>query len=163
MVDNVNGPPKIGRPRKQHPLPKLKPLPRLLNPDITPTPPTGQPYGKELILDIHKADPTKFTRPNITRFMNALCDLIGMVREDLHFWDYEDCPGLKANEPPHLQGTSAVQFIRTSNITIHTLDTLERVYVNIFSCKTFDAAAAGVFTADWFGGVIVQSTVAVRV
>jgi hypothetical protein len=31
------------------------------------------------------------------------------------------------------------------------LDQLKAVYINIFSCKDFDAIAAERFTAKWFG------------
>ena len=58
---------------------------------------------------------------------------------------------------PHLKGTTAVQFILTSNIVIHTLDLLGAVYVNIFSCKDFDPKIAADFTANWFKGKIVNS------
>jgi len=63
---------------------------------------------------------------------------------------------------PHLKGTSAVQFIETSNIVIHTLDILESVYLNIFSCKDFNADAAAKFSAEWFRGEIVDSNVIER-
>jgi S-adenosylmethionine/arginine decarboxylase-like enzyme len=153
---------KRGRPRKEHPLPQLGPMPRRPEPEPAGPAASGKPYGKELILDVHGADPVTFTRPKLTLYMKELCELIDMEREDLHFWDYEDYPDLKAGEPLHLQGTSAVQFIRTSNITIHTLDQLRKVFVNIFSCKDFEAQAAAVFTANYFKGTIAKSTVTER-
>ncbi len=58
---------------------------------------------------------------------------------------------------PHLKGTSAIQFITTSNITIPTLDILKNVYINIFSCKDFDADVARGFSEEWFKGKIVNS------
>lgn len=51
----------------------------------------------------------------------------------------------------HLRGVSAVQFIETSTIVIHSLDILEKVFVNIFSCKPFDHELAAEFTARYFG------------
>jgi len=59
---------------------------------------------------------------------------------------------------PHAVGTSAVCFILTSTIVIHTLDILEKVFVNIFSCKTFDPDVASKFTAEWFKGEVKNST-----
>jgi S-adenosylmethionine/arginine decarboxylase-like enzyme len=53
---------------------------------------------------------------------------------------------------PHLKGTSAIQFITTSNITIHTLDLLGAVYLNIFSCKEFEAEVVKEFSENWFKG-----------
>ena len=44
-------------------------------------------YGKELILDLHDCDASRFTRSSIDQFCAGLCDLIDMERYDLHFWD----------------------------------------------------------------------------
>lgn len=113
-------------------------------------------YGKELILDLHDCNPTTFTRDSIARYFAELCDLIEMEACDLHFWDDADVPEGERQTDPRTTGTSAVQFILTSNITIHTLDKLAAVYVNLFSCKEFDGDAAAEFTGSWFGGRIAQ-------
>ena len=63
----------------------------------------------------------------------------------------------------HLKGTSAVQFILTSNIIIHTLDLLGNVYINIFSCKDFDPENAIKFSKNWFRGEIVNSHIIERI
>src|SRR6266850_7320222 len=111
-----------------------------------------KPYGKELILDIHDCDPSTFTRKSIGKFFRELCDLIEMERCKLCWWDDVGVPEEDKQTLPHLKGTSAIQFIKTSNITIHTLDLLGAVYLNIFSCKDFDAKAAKNFSSKWFGG-----------
>ena len=111
-------------------------------------------YGKELILDLHNCDIDRFNRRDLTSFFVLLCERINMIPEDLHFWDYEDDPkDERLTDPDHLVGTSAVQFIRTSNITIHTLDRLARVYLNIFSCKDFDEIEIINFSKWFFSGV----------
>lgn len=109
-------------------------------------------YGAELIIDLKDCDVSKFTREEITVYMEGLCDLIDMERCDLHFWDDFDVPEGEKETEPHLKGTSAIQFITTSNITIHTLDLLGEVYVNIFSCKDFDSKKAADFTLSFFDG-----------
>lgn len=115
-------------------------------------------YGKELILDVYYCNPKKFTRKAITKYLKILCDKkLLMVREDLHWWDYENDPEEYLIAPAHLKGTSAVQFIRTSNITIHTLDDLKRIYINIFSCKDFSSAVARKFTEEYFGGKTINN------
>ncbi len=108
-------------------------------------------YGKELILDIHNCDSSKFTRSSIRNYFAELCSLIKMDREKLYWWDDHGVPLEEQETEPHLKGTTAVQFIRTSNITIHTLDLLRNAYVNIFSCKEFDTEEAAAFTVKWFG------------
>jgi len=82
--------------------------------------------------------------------MITLCDEIKMQREDLHFWDYDCVPESERPTEAHLLGVSAVQFISTSNIVIHTLELLKAVYVNIFSCKFYDKTIAEKITKDWF-------------
>jgi S-adenosylmethionine/arginine decarboxylase-like enzyme len=108
-------------------------------------------YGIELVLDLHGCDATKFTRPSITEYFERLCVLIDMQREDLHFWDDEGLAEEDKQTSPHTQGTSAVQFILTSSIVIHTLDQLQAVYINIFSCKEYDPKVAEKFSVEWFG------------
>lgn len=109
-----------------------------------------KPYGFELILDLHGCDTSKFNRDCIKEYMIAICEAIKMDREDLYFWDYDGIPEAERPSEAHLLGTSAVQFISTSNIVIHTLDLLKSVYVNIFSCKPFDRNIAENVTKKWF-------------
>jgi len=108
-------------------------------------------FGVELILDLHDCDTSTFTRESISRYLEDLCKLIDMKREELYFWDDIDVPEEERQASPHTQGTSAVQFILTSSIVIHTLDQLSSIYINIFSCKEFDPKLAEKFTVDWFG------------
>ncbi len=119
-------------------------------------------YGKELILDLHDCDASKFRRRSLRKYFKELCELIDMKRCELHFWDDAGVPKKDRQTSPHTKGISAVQFILTSNITIHTLDILKRVYINIFSCKDFDDEEAMYFTRRWFKGKIVQRKVIER-
>lgn len=121
-----------------------------------------KPYGKELIIDLHKCDVSTFNRPSLENYFAELCDLIKMNRCALHFWDDLDTSPEEKQTSPHTTGTSAIQFILTSNITIHTLDLLKNVYINIFSCKEFDAKIAEDFTKKWFKGEVVNSVLVER-
>ncbi len=111
---------------------------------------TREPYGFELILDLHDCDVSTFNRKSLEGYFEKLCEAIDMQREDLHFWDYDGVPQNELPEEAHLLGTSAVQFITTSNIVIHTLELLEAAYINIFSCKPFDRDVAEKITKEWF-------------
>ena len=75
-------------------------------------------YGKELILDLHNCPATLFTRENIRCFMKELCDEIGMTPHVLHFWDDVDVPEAERQTDPKTKGTSAVQFLMESNVTV---------------------------------------------
>ena len=108
-------------------------------------------YGKELIIDLNECDTSRFNRRDIENYFIELCDLIDMSRCDLHFWDDSGVPEEEQQTNPKTKGTSAVQFILTSTIVVHTLDLRRSAYVNIFSCEDFDSDDAKRFTANWFG------------
>ena len=115
-------------------------------------------YGHELILDLHGCNVELFNRNHIDKFFTDLCALIEMEKCEVHFWDDEGVPVDEQQTLPHTKGTSAVCFILTSTIVIHTLDLLGAVYVNIFSCKPFDPDAATEFTCRWFHAASCNNT-----
>ena len=119
-------------------------------------------YGQELILDLHGCDASRFTRSAIEQFCKELCELIDMERCDLHFWDDVGVPEEERQTDPKTKGTSAVQFILTSTIVIHTLDLMKTAYINVFSCRAFDTDEAAEFTATWFGSTEWTAKVVVR-
>ena len=131
-------------------------------------------YGKEVMFDMYRCDVTKFNRRDLRKFFNRLVKLLDMKKGDLHFWDDVGVPKAERQTDPKTKGTSAVrastkdtskvavQFILTSNITIHCLPLLERVYINIFSCKDFDTADARRFCQGWLGAFTVRTHVAYR-
>ena len=118
----------------------------------------GRPYGYELVLDLHGCQAHLFNRNHIDKFFTDLCDLIEMEKCEVHFWDDVGVPEAEQQKLPHTKGTSAVCFILTSTIVIHTLDVLGAVYVNIFSCKPFDPEIAAQFTSDCFGAASHRKT-----
>lgn len=122
----------------------------------------GEPYGKELILDLRDCDIKTFTRESIGNYFDKLCELIDMQAEDRHFWDDEGLPPEQCQTDPKTCGVSAVQFILTSTIVVHCLTKLGKVYVNIFSCKDFDSCEASRFTVEWFGANTHSDSVVVR-
>ncbi len=108
-------------------------------------------YGQELILDIHEC--AKATMEvDIQAFCEELVELVDMQAEDFHIWksDPDDAKNSKTF------GVSAIQFIITSNITVHILPLLNNgsVYINLFSCKSFDSDVAAKFCETYFKGVI---------
>ncbi len=107
-------------------------------------------YGFELILDLHGCDVSTFNRESLDGYFGKLCKAINMEKCERYFWDDVGVPEEEQQTSPHTKGTSAVQFILTSTIVIHTLDLLEAAYINIFSCKSFDPKMAEKVTAEWF-------------
>lgn len=123
---------------------------------------TETDYGMELVLDLHECDVGTFTRESIGDYFDELCELIGMQAEDRHFWDDEGLPPEQCQTNPKTSGVSAVQFILTSTIVVHTLTKLKAAYINVFSCKRFDEDAAERFTTAWFRAGRCHSTSVAR-
>lgn len=49
-----------------------------------------------------------------------------------------------------LKGYSAMQFIKTSSITVHFDEEHNRAFIDIFSCKKFNEKRAEQFSKDFF-------------
>lgn len=113
----------------------------------------GEPYGYELLIDMQNADPATFTRDHLETFFSTLCERIDMVYVETHMWD----EGREEETRPQVKGISAVCFIETSSITIHALDLLKAVYINIFSCKAFDANVALTVAKEFFDATHINS------
>jgi S-adenosylmethionine/arginine decarboxylase-like enzyme len=116
-------------------------------------------YGYELILDMVDCKSDTFTRIRIRPYLTGLCVRAGVTAENLEWYDYED-ENMSQEEldavPDHIFGTSAVQFITTSSIVIHTLPRLNRMFLNLFSCDKFDAKEVVGYTQENFGGRVAQ-------
>lgn len=122
----------------------------------------GNPYGQELILDLQGCDTSLFNRADLTRFLGLLCERIDMKPEALYFWDDVGVPAEERQMDPRTKGTSAVQFILTSTIVVHTLDLTGKVFINIFSCKPFDTAGAEAFCAEFFKAGSIRNSVVIE-
>ena len=114
-------------------------------------------YGYELVMDLSDCDRETFTRKSIDEYFSSICEVIEMDKCEVYFWDDVDVPPQEQQTSPKTKGTSAVCFILTSTIVIHTLELTGTAYVNIFSCNTFDPDIAAEFTRSWFGGEIKRS------
>lgn len=120
-------------------------------------------YGRELILDLHGCDPATFKRSVIKKFMIECCKIMEVKRCDLHFWDDYGVPKAKQQTNPKTKGTSAIQFLLESNITIHTLDLLGKVFLNFFFCKEFDPRKMNALAEETFKGKIVNRHIVRRI
>jgi S-adenosylmethionine/arginine decarboxylase-like enzyme len=112
------------------------------------TSPVEKQYGSELLIDLVECDPTTFTRESIDEFFTHACNVTRMVRVEVHFWDEGR---FDPNLADHVAGISAVCFIETSNMTIHALDRLKQVYLNIFTCSDFKPDDVVELAKEWFG------------
>lgn len=113
-------------------------------------------YGKELILDLHDCDPITFRRAVIEEFLVKCCKIMEVEQCALHFWDDIGVPKGECQTDPKTKGTTAIQFLLQSNITIHTLDLLGKVFINFFSCKHMETKDLAYLAVETFKGKIVN-------
>jgi S-adenosylmethionine/arginine decarboxylase-like enzyme len=111
-------------------------------------------YGQEVIVDVHDVPVEFFNKKSVRQFTEQLCDEIGMKRGPNHMWGDDNELGTKDN--PKVDGLSCVQFLYSSSITIHALDELQKVFLNVFSCKTFDSEKVKQLVEQKIGGRIVS-------
>ena len=114
-------------------------------------------YGLELIADLKGCDLPGLSEEKMRKFFIELCDRIDMKRHGTPlFWS-------DSSNVPHLNGTSGIQFIETSNVVCHALPLLKAVYINLFSCKEFDPEDALRFCKEFWGATSENHTVLTRV
>jgi len=102
-------------------------------------------WGKEITIDA-KCDKEKVNDPYIlSSFLKELVVRIGMKA-------YKE-PQIELFGEGGLYGYSALQWIHTSNIVLHT--TLDgSLFLNLFSCKTFDEEIVKTCLIEFFLGEI---------
>lgn len=113
-------------------------------------------YGQEVIMDLHNCNVEKFTNKSIEKFLIEICDMTKMKRAELHWWeDTKKQEIYDEKNHPYLAGISCIQFIQTSNITIHTIIPWKKLFINFFTCKTFDAEKVKEYIIKYFEGEVV--------
>lgn len=114
-------------------------------------------YGIEAMFDFHNCDTSKFTAESLVSFVNQIIEIADMqAHGDPLIWEDNHAQEL------HLQGTSVFQFIKTSNIVIHTMTITGLALLNLFSCKTFDPDKVLEFGKEYFQSDNVKLTVVHR-
>jgi S-adenosylmethionine/arginine decarboxylase-like enzyme len=114
-------------------------------------------WGKHVIIDMTAGDKGSVRSADaIAKFVVELVDAIDMKA-------YGE-PILKhfAEHVPEAAGYSLVQLIETSAITGHFCDVSGDAYIDIFSCKDFDAGAAVSVVQKFFNPDNVNSIVLSR-
>jgi S-adenosylmethionine/arginine decarboxylase-like enzyme len=99
----------------------------------------------EVILDLYECDPkTIRSRKLLAQYVTRLCKILNMEK-----FGKTLLPHFGYNEA-HTAGYSLLQFIETSSITGHFSEMWNSAYINIFSCRAFDAKRAVAFTVKFF-------------
>jgi S-adenosylmethionine/arginine decarboxylase-like enzyme len=99
--------------------------------------------GQLTIIDLKECDKSLVKdKDALERFTIRLSDIIGMQREGK--------PVIKRFGKGNLRGYTAIQLIQTSNIVVHLDEYENKVFIDIFSCKGFDAVKAKQFAQQFF-------------
>lgn len=102
-------------------------------------------FGQELILNLYGCKLEKIaTKEEILRYVNELCEFIDMEKYGKPFIERF------AEHSEIAAGYSVAQMITTSLVSGHFSDYLKSAYINIFSCKDFDAEKTVEFTKNFF-------------
>jgi S-adenosylmethionine decarboxylase len=94
-------------------------------------------WGKHLIIDMSAGDRERVqSAQHISRFVETLVEAIGMQGYGAPLLEHF------SEHVPEAAGYSLVQLIETSAITGHFCDLSGDAYIDILSCKDFDAELA---------------------
>lgn len=113
------------------------------------------PWGKSAAIDLYECQHDRLTDPELLRsFVAQVVKVVNMEAHGLcHVERFGD---------EELEGYSAMQFIKTSAITVHLDEVGNRAFIDIFSCKDFDADKAEQFAQEFFGAQSSKITVLSR-
>jgi len=106
---------------------------------------TYRPWGMLAAIDLHGCNVAPLADPDTIRvFVPAVIEAVGMRAHGPLLIDrFGD---------GDLEGWSAMQFIETSSVTVHADEASGRCFVDVFSCKPFDAERAAAVAVEHFGG-----------
>lgn len=112
-------------------------------------------WGKSLAIDLSECDHGKLIdAEGLKGFVHDLVTVVDMVAQG-------ECYIERFGQGA-LEGYSAMQFIETSSITVHLDEVGNRAFIDIFSCKDFDAKKAEEFSQEYFEAKRSKSTVLIR-
>ena len=112
-------------------------------------------WGKSISIDLHDCEHDRLINPELLK--QFVSEAIKILNMKAHGPCYVDRFG-----EGDIEGWSAMQFIKTSTITVHLDEAGNRAFIDLFSCQDFDADKAQQFAQEFFGATSVTTTVLVR-
>ena len=100
-------------------------------------------WGRSASVDLHQCNPSLVSDPKVIRkFVKELVSKLKMHRVGPTI--------IKRFGHGNLRGYSMMQFIETSTIVAHFDEQGERAFLDIFSCKKYNAKTVGSFCKKFF-------------
>ena len=91
----------------------------------------------------------------IKSYVKQLCELIEAKR-------FGETTLVHFGEDERIAGYSMVQLIETSLISGHFVNAVNNIYIDVFSCKSYDPAVVAAFTSAFFEAEKVTAKVIMR-
>lgn len=108
-------------------------------------------------MDLHDCDvKTMQSKEELKKYIINLCYLLKMKRFGKIIIKYFGANDKKT------AGFSIIQLIETSSIIGHFSDYFQKIYLNIFSCKTFDQKLVEEFTQNFFNAKKIRTLFLIR-
>lgn len=115
-------------------------------------------YGQHMLVDTRRCNSKITSIPAVTQFIKELVVLIDMVGwQEPMVTRFPEDKALGS-----LQGVSAIQMIYTSSITLHGHDQTRDMYLDVFSCKAYEAEKVENFVKEFFAPVVYKSQTLLR-
>ena len=101
-------------------------------------------WGLSSCIDLYDCD-LKLMQdaPAIKRFVRELCDKIGMRR-------YGETTVVNFGDEPRVAGFSMTQLIETSLISAHFANASRAIYLDVFSCASYEPEEVAKFAVEYF-------------
>ena len=101
-------------------------------------------WGIATAIDLYGCDPDAIRdAKKIERFTHQLCDMLRVKR-------FGETQIVRFGRDPKVYGYSMVQLIETSLVSAHFAEDSNAVYLDVFSCKWYDAQIAAEFARRFF-------------
>jgi S-adenosylmethionine/arginine decarboxylase-like enzyme len=101
-------------------------------------------WGISSSIDLYECDLALMQNADAIReFVKILCDRIKMQR-------YGDTQVVHFGDDPRVTGFSMTQLIETSLISAHFADASCAIYLDVFSCASYEPEEVAKFAADYF-------------
>jgi S-adenosylmethionine decarboxylase len=105
---------------------------------------TTEYWGVSSCIDLYDCDLALMQNAEaIRKFVVLLCDRIKMRR-------YGETQVVFFGDEPRVQGFSMTQLIETSLISAHFADASRAIYLDVFSCASYDSEETAKFAAEYF-------------
>ncbi|MFH0831154.1 MAG: S-adenosylmethionine decarboxylase [Parcubacteria group bacterium] len=114
-----------------------------------------RPWGKSVSIDLYGCNPKTTIDPDGLK--KIIAEMIKAIDMIAHGPCYVDRFG-----EGKLLGYSAMQFIKTSSVTVHLDEVNSRAFIDIFSCKQFSSDGAVAVAQKYFSAKEYKVTELVR-